>query len=160
MENKKNVGLILGFVLLTAFALAGWLRKPGNVNAMQPLTSGQAGIATQTPATFDQTAPAPAEPVAAPATAPQPAPAPAAAPEPERQTATADRPTYRVTRQETAAKPVRKKRSIQKSAAIIGGSAGVGAAIGALGGGGKGAAIGAISGGAAGLIYDQLTRNR
>jgi hypothetical protein len=52
------------------------------------------------------------------------------------------------------------KRSIKKSALIVGGSAGAGAAIGAVAGGGKGAAIGAMSGGVAGLVYDLATRNK
>jgi hypothetical protein len=51
-------------------------------------------------------------------------------------------------------------RSKAKSAAIIAGSAGAGAAIGAIAGGGKGAAIGAISGGTAGVIYDRTTANK
>ena len=55
---------------------------------------------------------------------------------------------------------VRKKRSTGKSVAIVAGSAGAGAALGALVGGGKGAGIGALSGGAAGFIYDRLTHNR
>lgn len=54
----------------------------------------------------------------------------------------------------------KKKRSTGKSIAIVGGSAGAGAAIGALAGGGKGAGIGALAGGAAGFIYDRLTHNR
>jgi hypothetical protein len=53
-----------------------------------------------------------------------------------------------------------KKRSKKKSAAIVAGSAGTGAAIGALAGGGKGAAIGAIAGGASGVVYDQHTRKK
>lgn len=59
-----------------------------------------------------------------------------------------------------AAAPRRQGRSTGKSIAIVGGSAGTGAAIGALAGGGKGAAIGAISGGAAGLIYDRHTHKK
>jgi len=51
-------------------------------------------------------------------------------------------------------------RSTEKSTLIVAGSAGTGAAIGALAGGGKGAAIGAISGGVAGFIYDRLTANK
>lgn len=51
-------------------------------------------------------------------------------------------------------------RSWQKEALIVGGSAGAGAAIGAVAGGKKGAAIGAVSGGIAGLVYDLATRNK
>ncbi len=51
-------------------------------------------------------------------------------------------------------------RPTSHSAAIVAGSAGTGAAIGALAGGGRGAAIGALSGGAAGFIYDRLTVNK
>jgi hypothetical protein len=52
------------------------------------------------------------------------------------------------------------RRSTGKSVAIVAGSAGAGAAIGALAGGGKGAAIGAASGGTAGFIYDRMTANK
>ena len=55
---------------------------------------------------------------------------------------------------------VRHRRSTGKSVAIVAGSAGVGAAIGALAGGGKGAAIGALAGGGGGFAYDRLTYNR
>jgi hypothetical protein len=52
------------------------------------------------------------------------------------------------------------KRSMKEEVLIVAGSAGAGAAIGAVAGGKKGAAIGAISGGVAGLIYDLATRKK
>lgn len=55
---------------------------------------------------------------------------------------------------------VRHERPFNQSAMIVAGSAGTGAAIGAIAGGGKGAAIGAISGGVAGFIYDRLTAHK
>lgn len=60
----------------------------------------------------------------------------------------------------SAPQPVHRKRSFEKEALIVGGSAAGGAAIGGIAGGGKGAGIGALSGGAAGLIYDLATRNK
>ena len=54
----------------------------------------------------------------------------------------------------------RRHRSTGQSVAIVAGSAGTGAAIGALANGGKGAAIGALVGGTAGFIYDRLTADQ
>jgi hypothetical protein len=53
-----------------------------------------------------------------------------------------------------------RKRSWERDALIVGGSAGGGALIGAVAGGGKGAAIGATAGGIGGLIYDLATRDK
>jgi hypothetical protein len=54
--------------------------------------------------------------------------------------------------------PHANKRSWEKDALIIGGSAGAGTAIGALAGGKKGAGVGATAGGVGGLIHDLVTR--
>ena len=74
-----------------------------------------------------------------------------------------------VTREEIARSPAvvaaqpepahSKKRSWEKEALIIGGSAGAGTVIGAVAGGKKGAGIGAAAGGVGGLIYDLITRD-
>jgi hypothetical protein len=65
-----------------------------------------------------------------------------------------------VTRDRSGEPVWNRDRSTQKSAVIVAGSAGAGAAIGAVAGGGKGAAIGAISGGVAGFIYDRMTAHK
>jgi hypothetical protein len=52
------------------------------------------------------------------------------------------------------------KRSWEKEALIIGGSAGAGTAIGAIAGGKKGAGIGAAAGGVGGLIFDLVTKDK
>jgi hypothetical protein len=57
-------------------------------------------------------------------------------------------------------RPVRRARSVKKSALIIGGSAGAGAGIGAAIGGKKGALIGAAIGGGGATVWDQITRRR
>jgi hypothetical protein len=56
------------------------------------------------------------------------------------------------------ARPVRRTRSVKKSAVIIGSSAGVGAGLGAAIGGKKGALLGAAIGGGGATLWDQLTR--
>jgi uncharacterized protein YcfJ len=63
-------------------------------------------------------------------------------------------------RTEPRRRVVTRERPLSHSAAIVGGSAGVGAAVGALAGGGKGAGIGALAGGGGGFIYDRLTHKR
>ena len=57
-------------------------------------------------------------------------------------------------------RPVKKTRSVAKSAIIIGSSAGVGAGVGGAVKGKKGALIGAAIGGGAATLWDQVTRRR
>jgi hypothetical protein len=57
-------------------------------------------------------------------------------------------------------RPVKKTRSVAKSAIIIGSSAGAGAGIGAAVGGKKGALIGAAIGGGGATLWDQITRRK
>jgi hypothetical protein len=78
-----------------------------------------------------------------------------------RQNATRDEITRSPTIVERRAEPAHAdKRSWEKEALIIGGSAGAGTAIGAIAGGKKGAGVGAAAGGVGGLIYDLMTRNK
>ena len=62
--------------------------------------------------------------------------------------------------QRQAEAPHSNKRSWEKEALIIGGTAGGGAVIGAVAGGKKGAGIGAAAGGVGGLIFDLVTRDK
>src|SRR4051812_35784300 len=77
-------------------------------------------------------------------------PATVARPVPARQVVYDDRPV----------REVKPKRSVAKSAIIIGSSAGVGAGVGAAVGGKKGALIGAVLGGGGATLWDQVTRRR
>jgi hypothetical protein len=61
-------------------------------------------------------------------------------------------------RQVVYREPIKPKRSVKKSAIIIGSSAGAGAGIGAAVGGKKGALLGALIGGGGATVWDQITR--
>ena len=76
-----------------------------------------------------------------------------------------------VSRRSYSAQPVRarqilydeprvERRSVKKSAVIIGSSAGVGAGVGAAVGGKKGALLGAVIGGGGAAVWDQVTRRK
>jgi hypothetical protein len=64
------------------------------------------------------------------------------------------------TREVVYREPIRKPRSVKKSAVIIGSSAGVGAGVGAAVGGKKGALLGALIGGGGATLWDQVTRRK
>ena len=144
-------GWIIGaFALVAVIALAGWIRKPAEAPAPAYFSP------TPVPATWDQPAANFAAPTpygAAPMVYGSAPAAPQATAAPRQQASTR---SYTPAERRYGVK----KRPFSHSAAIVGGSAGAGAAIGALAGGGKGAAIGAISGGAAGLIYDRATNKK
>jgi hypothetical protein len=72
--------------------------------------------------------------------------------------AVAQAPVRRVSTQRVSSE-VKSRRTWQKSALLIGGSAGAGAGVGALIGGKKGALSGAAIGGGAAAIYDQVKRH-
>lgn len=169
----RREAAIAGFVILAAIAVAGWTRQPNPqaaaypaMNYMNPLQPAPAfgyapvayGVA---PVMYVPVQPGYAQPLAAQPYAPEiQAPRVVTAdyrPAPVRRTVVQQQ---RVVRPVVRTTQVKRTRPTSHSVAIVAGSAGAGAAIGALAGGGKGAAIGALAGGAGGFIYDRLTRNR
>jgi hypothetical protein len=142
----KRTLAIGGALLLAVVALIGWTRdtRPGP----------DAATAVPAPNWYAAPAPVARDPEARVVYAPSPFGSeitPAQPPPIERRYLSSEPRRPRV---------VVKKRPLKHSAAIVGGSAAAGAAIGALAGGGKGAAIGALAGGGGGLVYDRLTHKK
>jgi hypothetical protein len=84
---------------------------------------------------------------------------PAAQPQYVTERVVAQRPVVRRAATQRVAYEGQPRRSWQKSALLIGGSAGAGAGLGALMGGKKGALAGAAIGGGSAAIYDQVKRH-
>jgi len=187
--TKQKLGLVAAFAVLGVAAVSGWVRKPSPAPVSYSANTepvAAPGTDTQSP---DGTTPGAdttvaydryGQPIGLNTAAGGPSyvtssPAEACA-QPESALPSYAAPRYvRTVRTEPAfyqeedrqvaeprygrTRPTYHRRSVGQSVAIVGGSAGVGAAIGAIAGGGRGAGIGALAGGAGGFIYDRLTHN-
>ena len=163
----KSGIIIAGFTLLAVLALAGWTRKmattpplpnhfsvPGQTSTIGAAPAPVPVTADGTPVVYGISPFGSSEAVPAEGRDAVAAGQAAATP--------AVTPRIRTARRSYAPRTrvVVRKRPFSHSAAIVGGSAAGGAAIGALAGGGKGAAIGALAGGTGGFIYDRATHKK
>jgi hypothetical protein len=164
--TQKRILSIGGVVILAIVASAGCNRNPQPVSAVNPAMD--VAPANSYPAANNYTTEEePAYGVRPPVRTVSPQQGEIQQPYPQQPDADGPRPydTRRSyysdrTYEERRPRVVTRERSFGHSAAIVGGSAGAGAAIGAVAGGGKGAGIGALAGGAGGFIYDRLTHKK
>jgi hypothetical protein len=146
---KTRILTIAAFAALAVVAVLGWTRKT-EVAPQSFINPADAAYSSYTTPAATGIMPAYASRPAVRVVREQHLTAPAAAPA----RVAADRPARASSRTVTTERP------FGHSAAIVAGSAGAGAAVGAIAGGGKGAAIGALAGGGAGLVYDRLTHKK
>ena len=154
--TQKRILPIAGVGLLAVLAIVGCSRTTQPTSMVNPAGS-VAPVTAYAPANNYTTEEEPAYGVRPPVRTISPQQFDV--PQPYPQQPYADAPPPRDTRRpyadrgyyERRPRVVTRERSFGHSAAIVGGSAGVGAAIGALAGGGKGAGIGALAGGGGGF---------
>jgi hypothetical protein len=137
--TKERILMLAGIGILAVVAVLGWTRQGGTMPQAALVDTSEPAV--DVPSYADR----PSIRAISPATGP------AYAPEPQ---------DYGDRRDGYSTRVVTRERPRSRSLEIVGGSAGAGAAIGAIAGGGRGAAIGALSGGATGLTYDRLTHKQ
>lgn len=151
MKNVTGVAII---GVLSALAVTGWMQRPAQVASAATVAATYAPVGQQPLYPQEAMAQIPAAGYMAQPSAVSPV---------ARVQTVADRryenrtDRYRDPYRRRDDRYERSDRPFSHSAAIVGGSAAAGAAIGGLAKGGKGAAVGALAGGAAGLIYDRMT---
>ena len=163
MLVSYNLGARNAFGGQTMAPTTQMLVGPDGIARPYLVQAGQSGFGQALPgqpygwSPFNATAPGAVTPVGYPAYPAYQAPYPVQT-QYVTERAVAQAPARRVVTQRTSSE-VKPQRTWQKSALLIGGSAGTGAGLGALIGGKKGALAGAAIGGGAAAIYDQVKQH-